>query len=196
MQHLRLWYAQSHPDEDFAETFAVWLQPRSDWRRRYAGWPALKKLEYVDELMAEIADAAPARREHARAVEPLAQLRRRSREHYAEKREQLHGELSRTIYDRDLRRLFSDEPRAPRPRRARVAFLRRNRGEIRRTRRALDRRVPVHARPGARRHDRPLPRAAAARRGPERQLLIDFAVLLTVQTMHFLYSGRETGIAL
>ncbi len=59
VQHLRLWYAQSHPDEDFAETFAVWLSPRSNWRKRYAGWPALKKLEYVDELMAEIADEKP-----------------------------------------------------------------------------------------------------------------------------------------
>jgi hypothetical protein len=35
--HLPLWYAQSHPDEDFAETFAVWLTPRSNWRKRYAG---------------------------------------------------------------------------------------------------------------------------------------------------------------
>jgi hypothetical protein len=39
--HLDSWYAQSHPDEDFAETFAVWLHPRHDWRRRYADWPAL-----------------------------------------------------------------------------------------------------------------------------------------------------------
>ncbi len=59
VQHLRLWYAQSHPDEDFAETFAVWLRPRSNWRTRYAGWPALKKLEYVDELMEEIAGKRP-----------------------------------------------------------------------------------------------------------------------------------------
>src|SRR5262245_25588544 len=59
VQHLRLWYAQSHPDEDFAETFAVWLRPRSDWRTRYAEWPALKKLEYVDELMTEIAYTRP-----------------------------------------------------------------------------------------------------------------------------------------
>ena len=44
------------PDEDFAETFAVWLTPRSNWRKRYEGWPALKKLQYVDELMAEIAE--------------------------------------------------------------------------------------------------------------------------------------------
>src|SRR3954465_11554722 len=59
VQHLPLWYAQSHPDEDFAETFAVWLTPRSNWRKRYAGWPALKKLEYVDELMQEVGDAKP-----------------------------------------------------------------------------------------------------------------------------------------
>ena len=36
VQHLRLWYAQSHPDEDFAETFAVWLRPRSNWRTALA----------------------------------------------------------------------------------------------------------------------------------------------------------------
>ena len=45
--HLEQWYAQSHPDEDFAETFAVWLAPDSHWRERYAGWPVLRKLEYV-----------------------------------------------------------------------------------------------------------------------------------------------------
>ena len=53
VQHLRRWYAQSHPDEDFAETFAVWLTPRSDWRTRYEGWPAL-------------AEARVRRRAHAR----------------------------------------------------------------------------------------------------------------------------------
>jgi len=33
VQHLPNWYAQAHPDEDFAETFAVWL---STPHRRYA----------------------------------------------------------------------------------------------------------------------------------------------------------------
>ena len=47
----RFVYAQSHPDEDFAETFAVWLTPNSEWRQRYAGWRALGKLEYMDSLM-------------------------------------------------------------------------------------------------------------------------------------------------
>ena len=102
VQHLRLWYAQSHPDEDFAETFAVWLRPRSNWRTRYAGWPALKKLEYVDELMAEIAGAAPllTRRER---VDPLSQLTQTLAEHY-EKKQALYAFETPKTYDRDLLR--------------------------------------------------------------------------------------------
>src|SRR5438270_5640786 len=52
-------YAQKHPDEDFAETFAVWLTPRSGWRRRYRNWPALRKLQYVDRLMRRIRSEPP-----------------------------------------------------------------------------------------------------------------------------------------
>src|SRR5207302_1162628 len=55
VMHLDDWYAQAHPDEDFAETFAIWLTPELDWRKRYAGWKALRKLEYVDELMRSLA---------------------------------------------------------------------------------------------------------------------------------------------
>jgi len=45
-------YAQKHPDEDFAESFAVWLDPTSRWRRRYKKWEvALAKLEYVDRII-------------------------------------------------------------------------------------------------------------------------------------------------
>src|SRR5438128_10415011 len=46
-------------DEDFAETFAVWLTPGSDWKRRYAGWPALRKLQYVDRIARELAKTPP-----------------------------------------------------------------------------------------------------------------------------------------
>jgi hypothetical protein len=57
VRHLPGWYAQSHPDEDFAETFAVWLRPGSRWRARYASWPiALAKLAYVDALMHDLRD--------------------------------------------------------------------------------------------------------------------------------------------
>ena len=40
--HIAGWYGQKHPDEDFAETFAVWLTPRSQWRIRYKSWPAIR----------------------------------------------------------------------------------------------------------------------------------------------------------
>ena len=53
------WYAQKHPDEDWAETFAVWMTPGLDWRARYAGWPALAKLEYCDRVMVELRDREP-----------------------------------------------------------------------------------------------------------------------------------------
>ena len=50
VRHIAGWYAQKHPDEDFAETFAVWLTPRSKWRRRYQGWPAMGKLKYINRI--------------------------------------------------------------------------------------------------------------------------------------------------
>jgi hypothetical protein len=59
VQHLGAWYAQAHPTEDFAETFAVWLKPHSTWRREYEGWPAYAKLQFIDELAQEIGDQKP-----------------------------------------------------------------------------------------------------------------------------------------
>ena len=79
------WYAQSHPGEDFAETFAVWLDPRSDWRRRYAETPALAKLEYVDALMHEVA-SAPRRCRTRECTDSLPKLRYTLREHYRRRR--------------------------------------------------------------------------------------------------------------
>jgi Putative zinc-binding metallo-peptidase len=61
VRHIAGWYAQKHPDEDFAETFAVWLTPGSQWRRRYKGWPALAKLRYVDRIARRVRDTAPIR---------------------------------------------------------------------------------------------------------------------------------------
>jgi hypothetical protein len=81
VQHLGSWYAQSHPTEDFAETFAVWLQPGSRWRTQYAGWPVIAKLEYVDALMREIGPEAPPVRTRAH-VESLSSVTRSLREYY------------------------------------------------------------------------------------------------------------------
>jgi len=62
VRHLPGWYAQKHPDEDFAETFAVWLTPRSNWRKRYRGWNAIEKLRYLDRLARKVGRTDPPRR--------------------------------------------------------------------------------------------------------------------------------------
>jgi hypothetical protein len=59
VRHLPGWYAQKHPDEDFAETFAVWLTPGMEWRQRYAGWDALAKLEFVDRVIPRVGKLTP-----------------------------------------------------------------------------------------------------------------------------------------
>src|SRR3954471_7760354 len=106
--HLDSWYAQSHPDEDFAETFAVWLTPNSEWRTRYAGWPALKKLEYMDALMQSLRGREP-RLDNPAEIDPLSKLRKTLRQHYRTKRKH-YGVDYPNFYDRDLRRIFSDAP--------------------------------------------------------------------------------------
>ncbi|RKZ05741.1 hypothetical protein DRQ53_03875 [bacterium] len=128
--HLDWWYAQAHPAEDFAETFAVWLKPGSRWRKTYEGWPALTKLEYVDELMAEIAGRAPVVRSR-RHVEPLAGDRRTLATFYEEKQGR-YGNTGTLIFDKELRALFSDDPRHQN-RESAAAFLRRMRPHVRKT---------------------------------------------------------------
>ncbi|MCB9849775.1 MAG: putative zinc-binding metallopeptidase [Phycisphaerales bacterium] len=125
--HLDWWYAQSHPSEDFAETFAVWLAPGSNWRKQYRGWPALKKLEYVDELMAELAGKTPPVR-NKETLEPLPELTQTLREYYAEKRDR-YAANSPDFYDRDLRRTFPANADAVGARSA-VALLRRAAPEL------------------------------------------------------------------
>lgn len=125
--HLDAWYAQSHPDEDFAETFAVWLRSNT-WRRRYAGWPALRKLEYMDELMSDVRGTrAPVTTR--RKVEPLSKLDTTLRDYYREKRERF-GLDYPNFYDRDLTRLFSTAPEH-RDRPAAARFIRNQRKSLR-----------------------------------------------------------------
>ena len=126
--HLDAWYAQAHPAEDFAETFAVWMAPGARWRQRYKGWPALRKLEYVDELMGLISGRTPMVNSR-RKVEPISQIRRTLRKHYRQKRLYYADEFP-DFYDSDLRRLFSDDLRfSSQPTAA--SFLRRIRPELR-----------------------------------------------------------------
>jgi hypothetical protein len=188
VQHLRMWYAQSHPDEDFAETFAVWLRPRSDWRKRYEGWPALKKLQYVDELMDEIAGQKPVLTKRVR-VDPLSQLPMTLTEYYEKKQSRYSLDAS-TSYDRELLRIFSDNPRHHRSLAA-STFLRRNRGRLRRmvSKWTGEYQLTLDAV-----LDDMIDRCRELRLravGSERQLTMDFAVLLTAKTVHSLYSRRQ-----
>jgi hypothetical protein len=180
VQHLDGWYAQSHPVEDFAETFAVWLRPRSDWRRRYRGWAAFKKLEFVDELMDEIADLRPPKRSRARPDE-VSRLKKTLDEHYRDKRERYSvGYFDG--YDRDLCRLFSAAPEHRR-RPTAASFLRSHRREIRELvsrwtgeyQFTLD-----HVLKEMMGRCRELGLRAV---GSERKLKLDFAIVLTVHTM-------------
>ena len=84
----------------------MWLNPHSQWRERYADWPALKKLEYMDELMQELAGHPP-RRVSRRKLAPLPSLKKTLRQHYDRKRAH-YGYEYPNFYDRDLRRLFAE----------------------------------------------------------------------------------------
>ncbi len=126
VQHLGSWYAQSHPTEDFAETFAVWLKPASRWRSHYRDWPALAKLEFVDALMAEVGARPPPVRTRAH-VESLTEDTRTLRQHYAAVLKR-YAAPSRREEDEVLERVFSHEPGARRLRAA--TFLRRLRPRL------------------------------------------------------------------
>jgi hypothetical protein len=105
VMHLDDWYAQAHPDEDFAETFAIWLTPELDWRNRYAGWRALRKLEYIDELMKSLAGKPPPFSPKYR-VHDYNCLNVKLKTYYARKRK-LYEDTYPDFYDVDLTQLFS-----------------------------------------------------------------------------------------
>ncbi len=105
VMHLDDWYAQAHPDEDFAETFAIWLTPDFDWRKRYADWKALQKLEYVDELMKSLAGKPPVHSPKFRVADYDC-LNVKLKTYYARKRK-VFEDTYPGFYDVDLKQLFS-----------------------------------------------------------------------------------------
>ena len=112
VRHILGWYAQKHPDEDFAETFAVWLTPDLDWRKGYEGWPALAKLEYVERVMSEVGAEAPDVPVPQDDDLPVEAMRYSLKDHYRDSSRGLPlGES--TIFDGDLRNIFAAEAEAP-----------------------------------------------------------------------------------
>jgi hypothetical protein len=188
VHHLDHWYAQSHPDEDFAETFAVWLDPQSMWATRYAGWPVQRKLEYVDRLMRELAKRRQAVRSK-RVVDPLSKLRKTLGEHYQKKREH-YGLGQPDVSDGDLRNLFSDSPHDARQMTA-ARFVQKIRKEVRSTVASFTESYQYTI-------DVLLEKIIERCRELNLRLMdseeatkTDFMVFLTVQTMNFLHSGRH-----
>jgi hypothetical protein len=186
--HLDLWYAQAHPAEDFAETFAVWLKPRWRWRHQYRGWRALRKLEYVDELMQEIRQRKPqvVSRRH---VDSVRTMRTTLGEHYEDKRRR-HGLDRPDFYDQDLKRLFSEDPGQPAAESA-ADFLERMRP-------ALRKRVAQWTGQYQYMIDQVLEEMIERseeldlyRDRPEREAKQDALVMLTVQTLNYLHGGHH-----
>ena len=98
-------YAQKHPDEDFAETFAVWLTPRSCWRQRYRNWPALRKLQYVNQLMRELKGEEPRNRMTGPLCTPMEEMSLPLAEHYGQRAER-YREAAQGYVDDKLREVF------------------------------------------------------------------------------------------
>lgn len=129
VRNLPNWYAQAHPDEDFAETFAVWLDPSTDWRKHYARWRALAKLEYVDELMQEIGRTPPL--VQGGKLDFDATRLRLTLDSFYKRRRKLYAADAPDFYDRDLRVLFATESGdASTGSRTAAAFFRRHRKEL------------------------------------------------------------------
>jgi hypothetical protein len=104
--HLDDNYAQAHPDEDFAETFAVWLTPDISWERKYEDWPAIKKLRYVDGLIKKIANESPIKVSEGKPPWSASRMTSTLSAYYERKRKLL-GEEFKGFYDDTLEKLFS-----------------------------------------------------------------------------------------
>jgi hypothetical protein len=123
VRYLPGWYAQKHPDEDFAETFAVWMTPRSGWRKKYRGWGAIGKLRYMDRIARELGNADPLRKRGTPDV-TVAEMEMTVEEFYRNSTDQV--PLLDVTQDGDLATIFN----VPKKRKTAVsagAFLQKNR---------------------------------------------------------------------
>ena len=188
VRHLDMFYAQAHPLEDFAETFAVWLRPGSRWRSRYKHWPAIHKLHLVDDLMRQVRDT-PAPVKSRATEEPISRIRTTLREHYTTKRNQ-YGLDYPSVFDNDLRKLFPGDP-ADKSTTAASTFLNRIRRELRD---AVARWTGEYSYT----IDQVIGEMIARCRelklrlgGSEEQTKRDAMILVAISTTHFIHEGRH-----
>ena len=188
VQHLDMWYAQSHPVEEFAEPFAVWLRPGARWRKQYEKWGALKKLEYVDELMMELRDQPATVRSRVQ-IEPISRVQTTLREHYIKRRSH-YGVDHASVYDADLQRLFSDA-REHRNNVTANSFLMQCRRELRRTVARWTGQYEYTIDQVLREMIERCRELKLRLRVAEKQTKQEVLILITVQTMNFLHSGNH-----
>jgi hypothetical protein len=183
-------YAQKHPDEDFAETFAVWLTPRSAWRRRYRFWPALKKLRYVDRLMRQIRRTKP-RPKRGRLLHPLEELDMLLAEHYGQRAEHFRAAAQGYVDDK-LRAVFP-AVRASAPILAGEFFHEHHQELLDRMVRwsALDHDEAKHIL--LKLEDRAAALGLGLSRSRETQALLDVVAMATGLAVEFAYCGRLMG---
>jgi len=128
VRHLENYYAQYHPDEDFSETFAVWLNPSSNWEYQYKGWPALKKLNYMDQLMTEVQGIKPVKTSGVKCWQ-ASKIQKSLKKHY-KKRQRQQAEDFPHFHDDNLKKIFAekDESNAKLPKAS--AVLRRHKKHL------------------------------------------------------------------
>ncbi len=186
VRHLPNYYAQAHPDEDFAETFAVWLAGTPEvWRKQYAGWKALEKLEFVERTLRKAAGKKPSTT-RGHLVSLSSKSRKTLRRHYAWKRK-LWSSNYPDFYDADLRKIFGeltpgDEEAARFMRRYRRAIVT-----------AIVNWTGEHKYTADRLTVKLITRAATLKLGTPRDesaLLIDIGSYLTSLVSNYLHTGR------
>ncbi len=89
-------YSQAHPDEDWAETFATWLDPKSNWERKYTTGKARKKLDYVNELMGSLAKTKQYKIDKS-VMDSYKEIELTLEDYYEKKREKLGFKKSKLI---------------------------------------------------------------------------------------------------
>jgi hypothetical protein len=108
VHHIPGWYGQKHPDDDFAETFAVWLTPGSEWRKKYADTHALTKLLFIDRIILRYGRTEPAIADE-KLDKPVQELKvtldkwYETNTHFSSNIVKLHH-----MIDEDLQRLFPE----------------------------------------------------------------------------------------
>jgi len=105
-------YAQAHPHEDFAETFAVWLDPTSQWKEKYQNWGAMKKIQYVDRICQEFQNRF-VKSPRGRMLSDAKHLSSTLDRYYFRKKKQFEDDYP-DFHDADLLKIFGEKTLQPR----------------------------------------------------------------------------------